>query len=80
MSTPVRITTPDLTHAMALFIKLMEQYSGLGYRLALLEAQKLAYFTQKEDVSAGAHRRCVETDRGRGIARNGQVTHVPIVR
>jgi hypothetical protein len=28
-------------------IKLMDQYSGLAYRLTLLEVQKLAYFTQE---------------------------------
>jgi len=44
---PVRTKKPNMTHARALFIKLMEQYSGLAYRLTLLEVQKLAYFLQE---------------------------------
>jgi hypothetical protein len=36
-----------MTVARALFIKLMEQYSKLAYRLTLLEIQKLAYFLQE---------------------------------
>lgn len=44
---PVRTKKPKLTHARALFVKLMEQYSGLAYRLTLLEVQKLAYFLQE---------------------------------
>ena len=36
-----------MTHARALFIKLMEQYAGMAYRLTLLEVQKLAYFLQE---------------------------------
>ena len=31
----------------ALLVKLMEQYSGLAYRLTLLEVQKLGYFLQE---------------------------------
>ncbi|MDA8226267.1 MAG: macro domain-containing protein [Desulfitobacterium hafniense] len=37
---------PHLTKARALFISLMDQYSIPGYRLTLLEVQKLAYFLQ----------------------------------
>ena len=44
---PVRTKKPNMTHARALFIKLMEQYGGLAYRLTLLEVQKLAYFLQE---------------------------------
>jgi hypothetical protein len=36
-----------MTIARALFIKLMEQYTKLAYRLTLLEIQKLAYFLQE---------------------------------
>lgn len=44
----IRIGTekPKLTHARALFIALMEAYSVPGYRLSMLEIQKLAYFLQ----------------------------------
>jgi len=41
---PVR---PHLTVARALFIRLMAQYGEMGYRLTLLEIQKLAYFLQE---------------------------------
>lgn len=44
---PVRTKTANMTHARALFIKLMQQYSGMAYRLTLLEVQKLAYFLQE---------------------------------
>jgi len=44
---PVRTKKANMTHARALFIKLMEQYSGSAYRLTLLEVQKLAYFLQE---------------------------------
>ncbi len=44
---PVRTKKPNMTHARALFIKLMEQYAGMAYRLTLLEIQKLAYFLQE---------------------------------
>jgi O-acetyl-ADP-ribose deacetylase (regulator of RNase III) len=44
---PVRTKKPNMTHARALFIKLMEQYAGMAYRLTLLEVQKLAYFLQE---------------------------------
>ena len=37
---------PHMTKARALFIALMEAYSIPGYRLSLLEIQKLAYFLQ----------------------------------
>lgn len=44
---PVRTERPKMTRARALFIKLIEQYNELGYRLSLLEIQKLAYFLQE---------------------------------
>jgi O-acetyl-ADP-ribose deacetylase (regulator of RNase III) len=44
---PIRTKKPNMTHARALFIKLMEQYAGMAYRLTLLEVQKLAYFLQE---------------------------------
>ena len=44
---PVRTKPAKMTHARALFIKLMQQYSGMAYRLTLLEVQKLAYFLQE---------------------------------
>ncbi len=44
---PVRTKPANMTHARALFIKLMEQYAGMEYRLTLLEIQKLAYFLQE---------------------------------
>ena len=44
---PVHTKVPNMTLARALFIKLMEQYTGLAYRLTLLEVQKLAYFLQE---------------------------------
>lgn len=44
---PVRTKAAKMTHARALFIKLMEQYAGMAYRLTLLEIQKLAYFLQE---------------------------------
>jgi O-acetyl-ADP-ribose deacetylase (regulator of RNase III) len=46
-SMPVRTKRPRMTPARALFVKLMEQYLGLAYRLTLLEIQKLAYFLQE---------------------------------
>jgi len=44
---PVRTSRPHLTVARALFIKLMDQYTAMQYRLTLLEIQKLAYFLQE---------------------------------
>jgi O-acetyl-ADP-ribose deacetylase (regulator of RNase III) len=44
---PVRTKRPKMTVARALFIKLMQQYGQLAYRLTLLEIQKLAYFLQE---------------------------------
>lgn len=44
---PIRTKAAMMTHARALFIKLMEQYSNMAYRLTLLEIQKLAYFLQE---------------------------------
>ncbi|GIW99314.1 MAG: Appr-1-p processing protein [Pirellulaceae bacterium] len=44
---PIRTRKPKLTLARALFIRLMEQYAQMAYRLTLLEIQKLAYFLQE---------------------------------
>jgi O-acetyl-ADP-ribose deacetylase (regulator of RNase III) len=44
---PVRTERPRMTSARALFLKLMQQYVSLAYRLTLLEIQKLAYFLQE---------------------------------
>ncbi len=44
---PVRTKPAKITHARALFVKLMQQYNGMDYRLTLLEVQKLAYFLQE---------------------------------
>jgi len=44
---PVRTERPRLTLARALFIRLMQQYAEMAYRLTLLEIQKLAYFLQE---------------------------------
>ena len=44
---PVRTKKANMTHARALFIKLMQQYGNMAYRLTLLEVQKLAYFLQE---------------------------------
>lgn len=38
---------PKLTRARALLIKIMELYGAPGYKLSLLEVQKLAYFLQE---------------------------------
>lgn len=46
-SMPVRKKKPNITSARALFIKLMDQYQSMAYRLTLLEIQKLAYFLQE---------------------------------
>ena len=46
-SIPTRTTRPKMTSARALFVKLMHQYSGMAYRLSLLEVQKLVYFLQE---------------------------------
>ncbi len=40
-------STPRMTRARALLVKLIEQYREPGYRLTLLEIQKLAYFLQE---------------------------------
>lgn len=45
-SMPVATQPPHMTRARALFIKLIEQYCLPGYRLSLLEIQKLSYFLQ----------------------------------
>jgi O-acetyl-ADP-ribose deacetylase (regulator of RNase III) len=44
---PVGTTRPKMTVARASFIRLMDQYAELAYRLTLLEIQKLAYFLQE---------------------------------
>jgi O-acetyl-ADP-ribose deacetylase (regulator of RNase III) len=44
---PVRTVRPHLTVARALFVRLMQQYAAMSYRLTLLEIQKLAYFLQE---------------------------------
>jgi len=44
---PIGTTRPKMTVARASFIKLMDQYTELAYRLTLLEIQKLAYFLQE---------------------------------
>ena len=46
-SMPVRTKRPRLTLARAMFIRLMQQYAEMAYRLTLLEIQKLAYFLQE---------------------------------
>jgi O-acetyl-ADP-ribose deacetylase (regulator of RNase III) len=46
-SMPIGTHRPKMTVARALFVKLMEQYLQLDYRLTLLEIQKLAYFLQE---------------------------------
>jgi O-acetyl-ADP-ribose deacetylase (regulator of RNase III) len=44
---PIGTLRPKMTVPRALFIKLMEQYLQLDYRLTLLEIQKLDYFLQE---------------------------------
>jgi hypothetical protein len=44
---PVGAKRPELTLARALLICLMQRYGTMGYRLTLLEIQKLAYFLQE---------------------------------
>ena len=44
---PVGTARPKMTVARASFIRLMDQYAELAYRLTLLEIQKLAYFLQE---------------------------------
>lgn len=44
---PVRTEVPKMTTARALFVKAIDQYRQLAYRLTLLEIQKLAYFLQE---------------------------------
>ncbi|MBZ2187032.1 MAG: macro domain-containing protein [Bryobacter sp.] len=43
----VRTEVPKMTTARALFVKAIDQYRQLAYRLTLLEIQKLAYFLQE---------------------------------
>lgn len=42
----IRTSRPKMTKARALFLMLMNDYSIPGYKLSLLEIQKLAYFLQ----------------------------------
>jgi O-acetyl-ADP-ribose deacetylase (regulator of RNase III) len=44
---PVATKRPTLTRARAMLVKLIENYCEPGYRLSLLEIQKLAYFLQE---------------------------------
>ncbi len=46
-SMPIGTDRPKLTVPRALFIRLMQQYVEMAYRLTLLEIQKLAYFLQE---------------------------------
>jgi len=43
----IRTEKPSMTRARALFIKLIQNYSLPGYRVTMLEIQKLAYFLQE---------------------------------
>lgn len=44
---PVKSKIPNLTKLRALLISLIKKYSEPGYKLSLLEVQKLAYFLQE---------------------------------
>ncbi len=44
---PIHTERPEMTPARALFVKLMDRYLELTYRLTLLEIQKLAYMLQE---------------------------------
>lgn len=44
---PVRTKRPTMTVARALFVRIMDQYLVLAYRMTLLEIHKLAYFLQE---------------------------------
>jgi O-acetyl-ADP-ribose deacetylase (regulator of RNase III) len=46
-SMPIHTAVPNMTAARALFVKAIEQYQQLAYRLTLLEIHKLAYFLQE---------------------------------
>lgn len=45
-SMPIATAKPNMTRARALLLRLIKQYLTHGYRLSLLEIQKLAYFIQ----------------------------------
>jgi len=47
---PVRTARPRMTIARAYLIRLMQEYAEMGYRLTLLEVQKLAYFLQESGL------------------------------
>ncbi len=51
MTILVKKVKPEMTLTSALLIKLMKFYSQHGYRLTLLEIQKLAYFLQEAGIS-----------------------------
>jgi O-acetyl-ADP-ribose deacetylase (regulator of RNase III) len=44
---PVSTKSPSMTRARAAIVRLIQQYGVPGYRLSLLEIQKLAYFLQE---------------------------------
>ncbi len=48
-SMPIRTKRPEMTASRALFIKLIQQYTELAYRMTLLEIQKIAYFLQNAE-------------------------------
>ncbi|MEW5911010.1 MAG: macro domain-containing protein [Thermodesulfobacteriota bacterium] len=52
---PNRTSKPNMTEGRALFIKLIQQYLELEYRLTLLEIQKLAYFLQEAGQNMRLH-------------------------
>jgi O-acetyl-ADP-ribose deacetylase (regulator of RNase III) len=47
---PVATTAPNMTLARSVLVLLLQQYGIPGYRLSLLEVQKLAYFVQAAGV------------------------------
>lgn len=51
----VRTTPAKMTVARALFIKVIDHYLALAYRLTLLEIQKLAYFLQESGENLKLH-------------------------
>lgn len=52
---PINTRKPKMTRARALLIKLIERYADQGYRLSLLEIQKLAYFLQESGEPLKLH-------------------------
>ncbi|RAL25701.1 macro domain-containing protein [Thermoflavimicrobium daqui] len=51
----IRTDKPRLTKARALFIALMNEYKNPGYKLTLIEIQKLAYFLQEVGEPLNLH-------------------------